>query len=234
MDESFSAGLWDSISDIYGAILAHPFLTGLTDGTLPAESFAFYVIQDALYLREYARALAAVASRAPTAGATRMFAGHAADAIAAELELHGALLDELGIPPEMLQSAEPAPTNLAYTSYLLATVRGGSYAEGVGAVLPCYWIYAAVGKELIAPRLPGSALPALDCHLRRRRVRRCRGRCDQPSSTAFRTAFPKMSAPEYAVTSGRRAGTSGCSGRWGGPRNPGPSDRSKPLGMRLR
>ena len=154
VDESFSAGLWESISDIYGAILAHPFLTGLTDGTLPAESFAFYVIQDALYLREYARALAAVASRAPTAGATRMFAGHAADAIAAELELHGALLDELGIPPEILQSAEPAPTNLAYTSYLLATVRGGSYAEGVGAVLPCYWIYAAVGKELIARGSP--------------------------------------------------------------------------------
>ena len=32
---------------------------------------------------------------------------------------------------------------------MLATVRGGSYAEAVGAVLPCYWIYAAVGKELI-------------------------------------------------------------------------------------
>jgi thiaminase/transcriptional activator TenA len=149
VDESFSAQLWDSISDIYGAILAHPFLTGLTDGTLPEESFAFYVIQDALYLRDYARALAAVASRAPTAEAMRMFAGHAADAIAVELELHGALLDELGIPRKALQTAEPAPTNLAYTSYLVATVLGGSYAEGVGAVLPCYWIYAAVGKELL-------------------------------------------------------------------------------------
>jgi thiaminase/transcriptional activator TenA len=152
--ESFSAQLWDSISDIYGAILAHPFLTGLTDGTLPEESFAFYVTQDALYLRDYARALAAVASRAPTAGAMRMFAGHAAEAVAAELELHGALLGELGIPLEMLQRAEPAPTNLAYTSYLLATVRGGSYAEGVGAVLPCYWIYAAVGKELLRSGSP--------------------------------------------------------------------------------
>ena len=106
MAESFSAQLWDGISDIYSAILAHPFLSGLTDGTLPEESFAFYVIQDALYLRDYARALAAVGSRAPTAGATRMFAGHAADAIAAELELHGALLDELGISHGMLQRAE--------------------------------------------------------------------------------------------------------------------------------
>jgi thiaminase (transcriptional activator TenA) len=154
VDDSFSAGLWDGISDIYGAILAHPFLTGLTDGTLPEESFAFYVIQDALYLRDYARALAAVASRAPTAGAMRMFAGHAAEAIAAELELHGALLDELRIPRKMLETAAPAPTNLAYTSYLLATVRGGSYAEGVGVVLPCYWIYAAVGKELLGRGSP--------------------------------------------------------------------------------
>ncbi|MBO0824789.1 MAG: thiaminase II, partial [Actinobacteria bacterium] len=39
-------------------------------------------------------------------------------------------------------------TTLAYTSYLLATAWGGSYAEGVGAVLPCYWIYWEVGKEL--------------------------------------------------------------------------------------
>jgi thiaminase (transcriptional activator TenA) len=148
VDESFSAQLWESISDIYGAILAHPFITGLTDGTLPEEAFAFYVVQDALYLRDYARALAVVGSRAPTTGAMRMFASHAADAIAAELELHDALLDELGIPGELADRAEPAPTNLAYTSYLLATVRGGSYAEAVGVVLPCYWIYAEVGREL--------------------------------------------------------------------------------------
>ncbi|MGH3264720.1 MAG: thiaminase II [Trebonia sp.] len=152
--ESFSALLWDDIGDIYGSILAHPFLTGLTDGTLPEESFAFYVVQDALYLRDYARALATVASRAPTAGAMRMFASHAAEAIAAERELHDTLLTELGIPIERSQSDEPAPTNLAYTSYLLATVGGGSYAEGVGAVLPCYWIYAAVGKELIGRGSP--------------------------------------------------------------------------------
>ena len=92
MAETFSALLWDDISDIYAAISAHPFLTGLTDGSLPEESFAFYVVQDALYLRDYARALAAVASQAPTASAMRMFATHAAQANAVELELHQALL----------------------------------------------------------------------------------------------------------------------------------------------
>jgi thiaminase len=78
-----------------------------------------------------------------------MFAGHAAAVIAEERKLHGSLLADLGIDPASADAAEPAPTTLAYTSYLLATVRGGSYAEGVGAVLPCYWIYWEVGKELL-------------------------------------------------------------------------------------
>ena len=154
MAGSFTEGLWDGISDIYDAILAHPFITGLTDGTLPAESFAFFVMQDGLYLKQYAAALAAVASRAPTPGATRMFARHAADAVAVERELHATLLPELGISAADAAGAEPAPTNLAYTSYLLATVRGGSYAEGIGAVLPCYWIYWEVGKELVQTGSP--------------------------------------------------------------------------------
>ncbi|HWG00490.1 MAG TPA: thiaminase II [Trebonia sp.] len=149
MSDSFTAELWSGITDIYDSILAHPFLTGLTDGTLPPAAFAFYVVQDALYLRQYAAALAAVASRAPEPAAAAMFARHSAQAIATELELHTALLPELGITDDAVAAARPAPANLAYTSYLLAAIRGGSYAEGVGAVLPCYWIYREVGKELI-------------------------------------------------------------------------------------
>jgi thiaminase/transcriptional activator TenA len=142
----FSGELWDGITDIYDAILAHPFLTGLTDGSLPGEAFDFYLAQDALYLRDYARALAVVATRAPSAAETEMFARHAAEAIAVERELHRSLLGELGVEAT---GSTPAPANLAYTSYLLSVCALGSYAEGVGAVLPCYWIYWEVGKELL-------------------------------------------------------------------------------------
>jgi thiaminase/transcriptional activator TenA len=90
-----------------------------------------------------------VASRADAPSQAEMFARHAADAIAVEKTLHGSLLTDLGIDPASAEQAEPAPANLAYTSYLLATVGHGSYAEGVGAVLPCYWIYWEVGKELL-------------------------------------------------------------------------------------
>ena len=60
---TFTDELWAANADIYAAILAHPFITGLTDGTLPEAAFAHYIVQDAIYLRDYARSLAVVATR---------------------------------------------------------------------------------------------------------------------------------------------------------------------------
>ena len=149
MTENFAANLWSGVTDIYAAILEHPFVTGLGDGSLPRESFEFYVIQDALYLRQYAQALATVASRATDQGETEMFARHAAGVVTVEMSLHESLLADLDVDPAAAADAEPAPTTLAYTNYLIATATNGSYGEGVGAVLPCYWIYWEVGKHLL-------------------------------------------------------------------------------------
>ena len=91
---SFTSELWQDITGIYEAILAHPFLTGLTDGSLPPGAFAFYVQQDALYLNQYARALSLVSGQAPDQAAGDMFARHAAGAIAVEQELHGSRCPE--------------------------------------------------------------------------------------------------------------------------------------------
>ena len=156
MSESLTAELWNGISSIYEAILEHPFVTGLTDGTLPADAFAFYVVQDALYLRDYAKTLAVVAAKAPDTAGTEMFARHAAEIITVERTLHDSLMADLGIDAAAAEAAEPAPTTLAYTSYLLATALSGSYAEGVGVVLPCYWIYYEVGRELLRRGSPNA------------------------------------------------------------------------------
>ncbi|MDP8956937.1 MAG: thiaminase II [Actinomycetota bacterium] len=146
--------LWDSIKLTYDAILDHPFIKGLTTGELKREAFEFYVVQDALYLREYARALALCAARAPNERATKMFAEHAAGAIAVEHQLHESFFADFGVSEADVLATEPAPTNLAYTSYLVATTYRGSFAEALGAVLPCYWIYMEVGNELIQKGSP--------------------------------------------------------------------------------
>ncbi len=108
--------LWSDVEDIYAAILAHPFLAGLADGTLPRESFRHYIVQDAHYLRGYARALALCArARPPSRRDTVMFAEHAAGAVAAERDLHAALMASWAAarrrPPRSRSPRPPGPTS---------------------------------------------------------------------------------------------------------------------------
>jgi thiaminase/transcriptional activator TenA len=147
--KGFTNELWHSITSIYNEILAHPFLRGLTDGTLTEERFRFYVLQDAFYLREYARALSLTGVRSPDESALVMFNEHSAGAITVERSLHEGFLKDLGVTQDEADQTVASPTTLAYTSYLLKTASLGDYPEVLGAVVPCYWIYWEVGKALL-------------------------------------------------------------------------------------
>ena len=144
----FTAELWNSIEPIYAAILRHPFVRGLRDGSLARESFQFYAVQDALYLREFARALSIAAARSPEDEWIIMFNEHAAGALKVERALHESFFQEWGLSQQVVAATPLAPTNLAYTSYLLAVAHAAPFHEAIAALLPCYWIYWEVGKEL--------------------------------------------------------------------------------------
>lgn len=145
--DGWTGRLWAEAAGTYAAILRHPFLAGLTDGRLDPNRFIHYVVQDVHYLRDFARALIVVGSKSPTQAGVGMFARHAAGTAEVELTLHQALLSELGIHD--VDAITVAPTTRAYTSYLLATAYGGTFVDGFAAVLPCYWVYAEVGAELV-------------------------------------------------------------------------------------
>jgi thiaminase/transcriptional activator TenA len=145
----FTNELWRSITSIYNEILTHSFLRGLTDGTLTEERFRFYILQDALYLREYARALSLTGVRSPDESALVLFNEHSAGAITVERSLHEGFLKDLGVTQDEADQTVASPTTLAYTSYLLKTAALSDYPEVLGAVLPCYWIYWEVGKALL-------------------------------------------------------------------------------------
>jgi len=147
--KGFTNELWRSITSIYNEILTHPFLRGLTEGTLTEERFRFYILQDAFYLREYARALSLTGVRSPDESALVMFNEHSAGAITVERSLHEGFLKDLGVTQDEADQTVASPTTLAYTSYLLKTAALGDYPEVLGAVLPCYWIYWEVGKALL-------------------------------------------------------------------------------------
>ncbi|MER5638483.1 thiaminase II [Kitasatospora sp. NPDC002227] len=154
MTSKLTDQLWAAAEPVYAEILAHPFLTGLTDGSLPREAFRHFVVQDSHYLRDYARALAVCAAKAPDEADVRAFADDAVGALAAEQGMHAEFMTAFGASAEEAAAEPVLPTTRAYTSYLLATAYGGSYAEAVAAVLPCYWIYARVGERLLERSSP--------------------------------------------------------------------------------
>ncbi|MGQ4807308.1 Aminopyrimidine aminohydrolase [Candidatus Entotheonellaceae bacterium PAL068K] len=145
----FSDTLFQNIQGLYRSILAHPFLTGLTDGSLSPDAFRFYAIQDALYLRDFSRGLSLLAAKASEDDTSVMFNDHAKNAIVVERALHGSFFAEWHLTPQDILATPKAPNNLLYTSYLLYVAYDRPFHEALGAFLPCYWIYWQVGKELV-------------------------------------------------------------------------------------
>src|SRR5687767_14825033 len=94
---TFTGELWAAMDPMYQAILEHPFVRGLSDGSLDRQAFRFYAVQDALYLREFARALSVTAARAPRDEWIIMFNDHAAGALRVERALHESFFVEFGL-----------------------------------------------------------------------------------------------------------------------------------------
>ena len=130
------------------AILHHPFVVGVGDGTLEVERFKFYVRQDYVYLVDYSRVLAMAAARAPDLETMSWFARLLHETLNTEMELHRGYCAEFGITSAELEDTRAAPTTLAYTRFLLNVAHQGSYPELMAAFLPCQWGYWEIGDYL--------------------------------------------------------------------------------------
>ena len=139
------------------AILEHPFITGIGDGSLPVDRFKYYVIQDYVYLIDYSRALAIASARAIDLRDMAWFAGLLDETLNQEMALHRSYCQEFGINLQELESVEPAATTMSYTNFLLKTAYQGSFGELVASLLPCQWGYWEIGDHLLKRGLPTSA-----------------------------------------------------------------------------
>lgn len=148
MTVPFHQSLRAAADPIWEAIFAHPFIQELGAGTLARERFLFFVRQDYLYLQDFARTLCLGGAKADSLETLDMFADHAATVVRVERNLHTNWSGKLGLTPQALTQTERAPVTQAYTRHLLAVAQGGTLAEIVAAVLPCYWIYWEAGKRL--------------------------------------------------------------------------------------
>jgi thiaminase (transcriptional activator TenA) len=156
----FSREAWDRNAHIYEIIRTMPFNAALAAGTLSEARFKHYITQDAHYLIGFGRALTLAAAKAPDPDRIVQFAKSAEGAIVVERALHGSFFMRYGITPAVFTATPLSPACHHYVSYLLATAHAEPYEVLLGALLPCFWIYAEVGRDIHARAAPANAYQA--------------------------------------------------------------------------
>jgi thiaminase (transcriptional activator TenA) len=156
----FSREAWEWNALLYDAIRTMPFNTELAEGVLSAARFKHYITQDAHYLIGFGRALAVAAAKAPQPDQIVQFAKAAEVAIVVERALHGSFFSQFGITPRVFAETPLSPACHHYVSYLLATAYAEPYEVVLGALLPCFWIYAEVGRDIHARAAPSNPYQA--------------------------------------------------------------------------
>ena len=140
--------IMSEISDIQNAIMKHPFIAGLGNGTLQEENFIYYVIQDTLYLREYSEILMLAGDRMEKTEHREFLNQQSKIVREVEMgELHLRFLAGRGIDPEL---QDMSFTTSAYTDHMYLHAIHGTELQAILSVLPCYVIYLDVAENIKA------------------------------------------------------------------------------------
>ena len=154
-NQPFADRLYLSAAPIWKKCMEHPFVKGIGDGSLPLEKFRYFMLQDYVYLYDYARVFALGTVKAKDPALMREFARNVDEVLHGEMEIHRAYMKRLGIPEGQAETVRPALPNLSYTSYMIAEAQAGTVADIVAAILSCSWSYADIGLSLA--EIPGAA-----------------------------------------------------------------------------
>ena len=134
--------------DIWQQYNQHPFVLGIQNGNLDKEKFRYYIIQDYLYLEDYARTFAVGFAKAKSLKMANLFAKYIA-VMNGELDVHAGYLAKLGITQEEIHSTPRALDNLSYTSYMLRVAYEEGEAEILAAILSCAYSYEVIAKNMV-------------------------------------------------------------------------------------
>lgn len=140
------------------AYTEHPFTNAMADGTLPQVAFRHYLVQDYLFLIEFARAYALSLYKSPSLADMREAASGISAILDVEMQLHVKLCSEWGLSPDDLERAPAAPEMLAYTRYVLDAGMRGDLLSLKIALAPCVIGYAEIATRLA--QKPGALDPS--------------------------------------------------------------------------
>jgi thiaminase/transcriptional activator TenA len=126
----------------------HAFVEGLSDGSLPQESYLHYLRQDYIFLTHFSRAWALAAAKASTIDEMAAASATVHALVHVEMPLHVETCTAHGINRATLEATPEAPENLAYTRYVLEAGYSGDFLDLLAALAPCVLGYGEIGRRL--------------------------------------------------------------------------------------
>ena len=142
--------------DIWAAYNEHPFVLGIQNGTLAREKFKYYIIQDYLYLEEYAKVFALGIAKAKSPETIQLFSKYVTLLTEGEMDIHRGYMGKFAVSREELEATPRALDNLSYTSYMLRVAYEEGEAEILAAILSCAYSYEIIAKTILE-RNPAAA-----------------------------------------------------------------------------
>lgn len=134
--------------DIWDAYIRHPFVQGIQNGTLDREKFRYYIMQDFLYLKDYAKVFAIGIAKAKSTETANLFAKYIA-VMNGEVDIHSGYLGRFQVTQEEIEAMLPSLDNLSYTSYMLRVAYEEGEAEILAAILSCAYSYEWIAKQIV-------------------------------------------------------------------------------------
>lgn len=135
-------------ADDWRAYSHHPFIAGIADGSLPESAFRYYLIQDYLFLIQFARAYALAAYKADNVKDMRASAATLSGILDAELGLHVRYCAAWGLTEAEMAAAPEDVANIAYTRFVLDCGHAGDALDLHVALSPCVVGYGEIGRRL--------------------------------------------------------------------------------------
>lgn len=141
----WSREAWNKASKIYDAIISHPFLKELSDGTLDNEVFGRYIAQDEIYLKNYYSQMFMLADLMSDEKHKELFLSFAQSGMEGEKAMHDMIIERYGIDTEIPASKVTSD----YNAHICEGIATGNPCVALAAVLPCMWIYNQVGLHIL-------------------------------------------------------------------------------------
>ncbi|MEG1481987.1 thiaminase II [Clostridium sp.] len=145
----FTDYLFEESREIFDGYLEHPFIKELGEGILDKDKFKEYLVQDYLYLKEYAKVFCVGVIKSESMDEMKFFYNSIKGTMEDETAVHIKYLEGFNISTEKAENSKINLINTSYTSYMLGQALTGDIYDIIAAVLPCTWSYSYIGRKLL-------------------------------------------------------------------------------------